>query len=250
MLFSRRPLTPIEEALGYRFKDLSLLETALTHRSLANEKGLAVNYERLEFLGDAVLGVMVAESLFLEHPEMPEGELSKRKSALVSEKALVHHARVLGVGEALRLGVGEERSGGRRKPSLLADVVEAVFGALWLDGGPDVARQAVRKFLAGSSSAGTSWIQDGDAKTRLQEVVQGWGWDRPEYRLVAAEGPDHKKRFVVECALRGEVAGEGAGSSKKEAEQRAAAAALARLEGEGRHGGVQPLMTWVTVRPQ
>ncbi len=114
MLFSRRPLTPIEEALGYRFKNPSLLETALTHRSLANEKGLAGNYERLEFLGDAILGAMTAEWLYLEHPELPEGELSKRKSALVSERTLVHYAAVLGVGEALRLGVGEERSGGRR----------------------------------------------------------------------------------------------------------------------------------------
>ncbi len=117
-------------------------------------------------------------------------------------------------------------------------MVEAVFGALWLDGGPEVARQAVRRFLTGSSATGISWIQHGDAKTRLQEVVQGWGWERPDYRLVAAEGPDHKKRFVVECALRGEVAGAGAGSSKKEAEQHAAAAALARLEKEGRHGGL------------
>ncbi|HRC85895.1 MAG TPA: ribonuclease III [Thermoanaerobaculia bacterium] len=228
MLWSRRESTPIEERLGYRFKKPELLETALTHRSLANERKLGAHYERLEFLGDAVLGALAAEWLFEEHPELPEGDLSKLKSALVSERSLAEHAESLGLGEAIRLGIGEERSGGRRKPSLLADVLEAVFGALWLDGGPEVARKVVRRFLD-QTYGDSEWLRWGDAKTRLQEVVQGWGWERPSYQLVAAEGPDHQKRFQVECVLKGEVFGTGQGSSKKEAEQRAAAAALARL---------------------
>jgi ribonuclease III len=229
MFWNRRSPLPVEEKLLYTFRNLGLLETALTHRSLANEKGLSANYERLEFLGDAVLGVMTAEWLYSEHPELPEGELSKLKSALVSEKALSAHAVNIGLGEALRLGVGEERSGGRQKPSLLADALEAIFGALWLDGGPEAARPAVRRFLD-ESYAGSDWMQYGDAKTRLQELVQGWGWERPSYALVAAEGPDHKKRFRVECLVRGKALGSGEGGSKKEAEQRSAAAALNLLK--------------------
>lgn len=226
-----RPLTPLEERLGHRFKRRELLELALTHRSFANEHELPGNYERLEFLGDAVLGVMTAEWLFERHPELPEGELSKRKSTLVSERSLAVHAASLGLGEALRLGVGEERSGGRVKPSLLADVLEAVLGAIWLDGGYEAARACARRVLEGTVRASGS-VQDLDAKTRLQEIVQGRGWERPAYRVVAEEGPDHSKRFEVECLLRGEVVGRGEGKSKKAAEQNAAATALETIAAE------------------
>lgn len=228
MLSFFRSATPFEERLGHRFKRPELLALALTHRSYANEQGLPGNSERLEFLGDSVLGALTAEWLFERHPELPEGELSKAKSVLVSEPSLAEHAAALGLGEALRLGVGEERSGGREKPSLLADALEAVFGALWLDGGLEAARRAVRRFLAGASAAPGS-VEDADAKTRLQELVQSRGWERPTYRVVAAEGPDHQKRFEVECLVQDRVAGRGSGRSKKAAEQKAAAAALAEL---------------------
>jgi ribonuclease-3 len=230
MLRLFRSATPFEERLGHRFKRPDLLALALTHRSYANEQGLPGNSERLEFLGDAVLGVLTAEWLFERHPELPEGELSKAKSVLVSERSLADHALSVGLGEALLLGVGEERSGGRQKPSLLADALEAVFGAVWLDGGVEAARQAVRRFLEGAGAVPGA-AKDGDAKTRLQELLQSRGRERPAYRVVAAEGPDHQKRFEVECVVQEKVLGRGGGRSKKAAEQQAAAAALAELEG-------------------
>ncbi len=230
-MFNRRPRSPLEEELGHRFRDPKLLEVALTHRSYANEQGLSSHYERQEFLGDAVLGALTAEWLCQRFPELPEGELSKLKSSLVSERSLAEHATALGLGGVLRLGVGEERSGGRRKPSLLADALEAVFAALWLDGGVEAARPAIRSFLERSIGA-QQQAEHGDAKTQLQEITQARGWDRPAYEVVAAEGPDHQKRFEVECRLRGEVLGRGEGRSKKVAEQRAALAAIHRLQAE------------------
>ena len=228
MVFGRRDPTPVEKRLGYRFKRFDLLELALTHRSWANEQGIPEHYERLEFLGDAVLGLITAEWLYANHPELPEGELSKHKAQLVSSDTLAKHARYLELGESLRIGVGEDRSGGRAKPSLLADSMEAVFGALHLDGGLEAARRAIlpmleNAFIERSRQAVT------DAKTQLQEVAQALGWDLPEYRLTDSHGPDHSKVFVVECWLAGELGGRGEGPSKKLAEQRAAADALERL---------------------
>lgn len=228
MRLKRRSATPLEERLGYRFRRPELLERALTHRSFANEQGLEENYERLEFLGDAVLGMLAAEWLFERHPDLPEGELSKLKSSLVSERTLAAHARRVELGEELRLGVGEERSGGRGKRSLLADSMEAVLGAVWLDGGVGAARPVVRAFLE-TATAARKGRDVGDHKTQLQEVLQARGWERPTYRVAAEEGPDHDKRFAVECEVRGEVLGRGEGPSKKLAEQRAAARALERL---------------------
>lgn len=233
-MFGRRPLTPIEERLGYRFRRPELLAEALTHRSHANEKGLAAHYERLEFLGDAVLGMLTAEWLFEHHPDLPEGQLSKRKSALVSERNLAPRAVDLGLGAELRLGVGEERSGGRDKPSLLADAVEALLGALWLDGGLEPTRRFVHQLLVSSaqtSDSGPSLLH-GDVKTELQELVQGWGWERPAYRVVGETGPDHEKRFTVECRVRGELVGRGTGKSKKTAQKKAAARGLEKLRAE------------------
>ena len=225
----RRSATPLEKRLGYRFRDPALLEQALTHRSWAHERDEAVvHYERLEFLGDAVLGLITAEVLYRDHPELPEGELSKRKAFLVSREVLARRGEELGLGALLRLGVGEERSGGREKVSLLADAVEAVLGAVYLDGGLDAARTTIEAiFATGLARPGGGPT---DAKTRLQETVQARGWPLPAYRLVDQAGPDHAKRFTVEVSLRGAPAGRGHGRSKKVAEQEAAAVALAGLD--------------------
>jgi ribonuclease-3 len=228
MAFGRRDPTPFEKRLGHRFKRLDLLELALTHRSWANEQGIPEHYERLEFLGDAVLGMVAADWLYANHPELPEGELSKHKAQLVSRDTLAKHARDLDLGEALRMGVGEERSGGRAKSSLLADSMEAVFGALYLDSGLEVARKAILSMLEeGYIERARQAVND--AKTQLQEASQALGWDLPEYRLIDSIGPDHSKTFVVECWLAGELAGRGEGPSKKMAEQKAAADALEKM---------------------
>jgi len=212
----------LEKSLGHRFKRADLLELALTHRSWANEQGIPEHYERLEFLGDAILGMITAEWLYQNHPELPEGELSKRKAQLVSRPALAHHAEKIDLGPTLRIGVGEDRSGGRTKASLLADSMEAVFGAVYLDGGLEAARNVILPMLEEAGLAA-------DAKTQLQEVTQALGWDLPDYRLAAATGPDHSKVFTVEVWVGGELAGQGEGPSKKMAEQKAAAEALAQI---------------------
>ena len=225
MIGRRRAKSELEEVLGYRFRDRELLELALTHRSYASEKDLPEHNERLELLGDAVLGLVVVDWLFRAHPELPEGELSKRKSYLVSAPALAGFASGLGVGRALRLGVGEERSGGREKPSLLADTLEALLGAVYLDGGVEPVAEIVAPFLSHVVERRPR-VLEADAKTRLQEELQGRGWPLPEYRLIAEAGPDHAKSFIVECRVRDRPAGRGEGRSKKVAEQRAAAEAL------------------------
>lgn len=228
MPFGRRDPTPLEKRLGYRFKRLDLLDLALTHRSWANEQSVPEHYERLEFLGDAVLGLVTADWLYERHPELPEGELSKLKAQIVSKTTLARYAEALDLGSSLKIGVGEDRSGGRAKSSLLADSMEAVYGALYLDGGLEVARKAI---LAMAEEAYLEQTQQSvtDPKTQLQEVVQALGWDLPEYRLTGAIGPDHNKTFVVEVWLVGSLAGRGEGPNKKTAEQRAAADALEQL---------------------
>ena len=217
----------IEARLEYRFRDPGLLGAALVHRSWANDQGSTEHNERLEFLGDAVLGLVAADWLYRRYPERPEGDLARLKAWLVAEGALARHAAALGIGERLRLAVGEERSGGREKSSLLADALEAVFAAIWLDGGLDAVRPVIERFLVATEAAGEA--EAADAKTRLQELAQAAGWPLPVYTVVEESGPDHDKTFVCEVALRGEPAGCGAGHSKKEAQQRAAAAALERL---------------------
>jgi ribonuclease-3 len=229
-----RATTPFEKRLGHRFRHPELLELALTHRSHANERGGDEHYERLEFLGDAVLGLVTAEWLYREHPDLPEGELSRLKAQLVSRGTLARHAAAVVLGEVLRLGVGEERSGGRGKPSLLADSLEAVFGAVYLDAGLPAAAKVIHLMLEPMLEAGEgrSQLLDADAKTRLQEISQARGGSLPEYRHIGATGPDHSRLFRVECWLDGRQAGAGEGSSKKLAEQRAAADALAHLAAE------------------
>jgi ribonuclease-3 len=229
-----RATSPFERRLGHRFRHRELLELALTHRSHANERGGDEHYERLEYLGDAVLGMVTADWLYRNHPELPEGELSRLKAQLVSRGTLARHAAAIALGEVLRLGVGEERSGGRAKPSLLADSLEAVFGAVYLDAGLQAAAKVIHMMLASMLEAdeGRSQLLGADAKTRLQEIVQARGGALPEYRHIGATGPDHSRLYQVECHLEGRLAGTGEGSSKKLAEQRAAAEALARLEAE------------------
>jgi len=213
-----------ERRLGYRFQDPALLEHALTHRSHAQEAGLEEHYERLEFLGDAVLGLCAAERLYRTRQEDAEGELSRLKSWVVSAEPLARYAEEIALGEELRVGVGEERTGGRRKRSLLADALEAVFGAVYLDGGALAARAVVGRYL--DRTLDELPQARADAKTRLQEMAQARGWELPAYAVAAESGPDHAKRFEIEVSLRGEVLGRGTGRSKKEAQQAAAAAAL------------------------
>jgi len=221
-------LRAFERRIGYDFTDTELLRLSLTHRSFANERQLPEQNERLEFLGDSVLGVVTGEELYRRHSEMPEGELSRRKSYLVSEVSLAEMAGELQLGRALRLGVGEDRSGGRTKPSVLADALEAVFGAVFLDGGLAGARSVLRPLLLERMESTRGWDQR-DHKTRLQELLQADGGALPRYVKVAEEGPDHAKTFTIECRINGQVAGTGCGSSKKAAEQDAAAAALSQL---------------------
>jgi len=219
----------LEIRLDHRFEDPGLLEAALTHRSYANEQGLEVNYERLEFLGDAVVALVSADWLYRVHPESSEGELSKLKSFLVSEPVLADIAENLGLGDLMQLGVGEERSGGRSKPSLLADALEAVIGALYLDGGLVPARSFIERVIGEAHEKRREWRYR-DAKSALQETLQARGRPLPRYLVTASEGPDHEKRFTVECRVGSSLMGTGLGRSKKHAEQAAAEAAMRALE--------------------
>lgn len=214
-----------EKNIGYVFKDKGLLKTALTHSSYANEKSGSVPYnERLEFLGDSVLGIITAEYLFTNHKDFPEGELTKVRAALVCEPALYNFAKSINLGDFLFLGKGELHTGGRERPSILADAFEAVIAAIYLDGGMENAKKFVLKFI---SAAGREVIElNTDFKTRLQEVIQKNPEEHIEYVTVAEKGPDHDKRFVVEVRLNSNVIGRGEGKSKKQAEQKAAKQAL------------------------
>ncbi len=225
----------LQEAAGYRFRDRGILEHALTHRSRANEDvtGGVIDNESLEFLGDAVLGFVIAELLFTRFPERDEGQKSKMKAALVSTPALARQARRLGLGEHLLLGRGEEKTGGRAKRALLADGYEALIAAVYLDGGIDAARAFIlREFepLVGDV-AGAVTIGD-DHKSALQEVLQGRGDPLPEYVVTAEEGPAHRRLFRVEVRVRGDVLAEAEGRTKKDAEREAARKALDGLSAE------------------
>lgn len=222
------PLERLEEKLGYRFADRELLLRAVTHRSWSVERGEPRSYERLEFLGDAVLGMVTARWLFEEVQE-PEGELSKRKAHLVSAPRLAEYARRIDLGRCLRLGVGEERSGGRRKESLLADALEAVIAAVYLDGGIAPTREVVEPFLEEETRIEEGGPRTRDPKTALQEILQARERPLPEYEVVEEVGPDHAKVFHVEVRVGGDRLASGTGTSKKRAEQAAAAQALDRL---------------------
>ena len=221
-------LSDFEEKLGYTFRDKSLLENALTHSSYANEhrrEGASSN-ERLEFLGDAILGLVVAEHLYRTHPDKPEGELTKLRAELVCEKSLAEVAGRLELGKELRLGHGESHGGGSHRPSMLADAVEAVLAAAYLDGGMEIPKGIITRLILGKEPTVSG---NQDYKTRFQELVQRTRDQVISYALTGESGPDHHKTFTVEVSLNGTPVGTGSGSSKKRAEQDAAREAIARL---------------------
>ncbi len=217
----------LQTKLNYKFKDPSLIRTALTHSSYANEHRCQSN-ERLEFLGDSILGMVVAAYLYRLCPDMPEGKMTRLRAELVCEQSLHRVAGKLGFGENLRLGKGEELSGGRERASILADCVEAVIAALYLDGGFDVARGFIMEHIL-SSLDRPDFARGSDCKTELQELVQQRPNQSLSYAMVAESGPDHQKTFTAEVRLNGDVLGVGEGRTKKEAEQNAARVALGAL---------------------
>ena len=222
----------LEEALGYRFKNIDLLREALRHSSYANEhRGEeAVSNERLEFLGDSVLGFVTAEYLFKKHPDAPEGELTRIRARLVCEESLHEVAQRLDLGRFLCLGHGEEAGGGRERPSILADATEAVLAAMYLDGGIEPVSALIHRMLLDGAAEERFVEQRRDYKTALQELVQRTPNHALRYCLVGESGPDHAKTFTVDVLLGAEVVGTGSGRSKKEAEQNAACAALKQLK--------------------
>jgi ribonuclease-3 len=223
--------------IGHAFADPRLLEEALTHRSYQNEHPEARTHnERLEFLGDAVLGMLVAEAMMRLAPDASEGQLTQRRAALVNEGTLAGIARELGLGELLRLGRGEEKNNGREKTSILADAVEAVIGAVYLDGGLAAARAAVRRLFGDALDGAASGAVDADVKTALQTLLQAGGNGDPSYHVVATNGPEHRKEFEVEIVLNDVVIARGRGHSKKEAEKDAARNALRGAAGDGGAG--------------
>ena len=227
-------LENLQENLGYRFRDESLLRGALYHSSYANEhrNENIVSNERLEFLGDAVLGFVSAEFLYSRFPHAPEGELTRIRAALVREESLFEVAQALQLGECLMLGKGEESGGGRQRPSILADCTEAVFAAVYLDGGMDCARDLIHRVLLSKGDIEVAESRRRDYKTELQELVQRKPHQVLRYELVGQSGPDHAKVFTVAVLLNGAPVGEGSGHSKKEAEQSAACAAMEKLTKE------------------
>jgi ribonuclease III len=222
----------LQQAIGYRFRDRGLLEHAMTHTSRANEdvSGGVVDNESMEFLGDALLGFVVADMLFRDFPEYDEGQKSKIKAAVVSTASLARQAEHLQLGDHLLLGRGEEKTGGRRKQALLADGYEALIAAIYLDGGIEHARAfLVREFAPLLEEARSAAVTGQDFKSALQELLQARDLPLPEYRLVSTFGPDHRKQFEIEVIVRGEPLAAATGSSKKDAEQEAARAALEKL---------------------
>jgi ribonuclease-3 len=228
-------LEPLERRIGYRFKDRGMLEHALTHRSRVHEdaSGGVFDNESMEFLGDSVLGFVIAAMLFREFPQHNEGQKSKLKASLVSAAALARLGERLGLGEFLILGRGEEKTGGRRKHAIIADCYEALIAAIYLDGGIDPAERFIAREFASlideakRTGAAASFTEDW--KSALQEYLQSGGRGLPVYRLAGEVGPDHRKSFVVEVMVEGEAVAKAEGRSKKEAAQAAARAALERL---------------------
>ena len=224
---------PLQASLGYEFADGRLLERALTHRSYANESEVTENNQRLEFLGDSVLGLVIAERMFALFPHAPEGSLSSWLASLVNEGALTEVANALELGRFLRLGRGEILSGGREKPSLLADAYEAVLAAVYLDGGLEAVRDVILRLQADAIDGCEPSAPPEDFKSRLQRLVQAEGAFRPKYDIISERGPAHERIFIAAALVDDEVFGEGEGRSKKEAEQQAAHAALKRWEDRG-----------------
>ena len=219
----------LEAAIGYKFKNISLLQNALAHSSYANERwhNSLMSNERLEFLGDSILGMCVAEYLYCTFPDRPEGELTRMRADMVCEQTLANVAGRIGLGNHLLLGKGEEQGGGRTRNSILADAVESVIAASFLDGGMDAAKQFIQKFIL--VEVPVKKLHNVDYKTSLQELVQQKKNQVLTYTMVGESGPDHDKHFEVEVCLNGKVVGLGSGSSKKRAEQDAARVAIEAL---------------------
>ena len=217
--------TALEERIGFRFRRADLLKAALTHKSFASEQKTGRYNERLEFLGDSILSAIVAHKLFDLYPDEDEGRLSKRKSLLVSRPVLARWARELDLGAYLYLGAGEDSSGGRLRPSILSNALEALIGALYLDGGYEAASGFVYRWFLDADAG----LSETDHKSRLQEILQKRYKVPPEYDMTRATGPDHDKTFAVVVRMGKQVLGTGTGKSKKEAEQAAARDALERL---------------------
>ena len=218
----------LEQKLDYRFRDSALLRTALTHSSYANEHRCASN-ERLEFVGDSVLGMVTAAYLYQRFPELPEGKMTRLRAELVCEQSLWEVAERLGLGEQLLLGRGEESSGGRTRPSILADCVEAVIAAVYLDGGMEPARRIIDAFIL-SKLDGDAGALMRDWKTELQEIIQQRPGRNLSYQIYGESGPDHMKRFLAAVQCNDAVIGTGEGRTKKEAEQMAARAAMLAMD--------------------
>lgn len=222
----------LEERIGYRFNDRVLLKQAITHSSFTNEQKIRKNqnYERLEFLGDAVLELISSEFLFREHAGMPEGELTKLRASMVCEPSLAFCARDLELGKFILLGRGEENTGGRRRDSIVSDVMEAVIGAIYLDGGMDAARAFIDRFVLSDLEDKQLFY---DSKSNLQELAQGKLKKELEYMLLEESGPEHDKLFRVSVRMESEILGTGEGRTKKAAEQQAAYRALLFLRDRG-----------------
>lgn len=225
-------LEMLEERIGYRFRDRALIKQALTHSSFTNEQKIyrVKNYERLEFLGDAVLELVSSEFLFKEQPEMPEGELTKQRASMVCEPSLAFCAKDLELGEFILLGKGEESTGGRNRDSITSDVMEAVIGAIYLDGGMEPAKMFIYRFILSDLEDKQLFY---DSKSNLQELIQGKLKKEFDYELLEESGPEHNKTFRAAVRLEGEVLGEGQGRTKKAAEQQAAYRALLKLRDRG-----------------
>ncbi len=219
-------LHEFENIIGYKFKNINLLYESLSHSSFANEsKGTLKSNERLEFLGDSVLSIVVSEYLFSNFSDLPEGELTKTRSTLVCEKSLHGFGNTISLGDYIMLGKGEEATGGHQRPSIIADAFEAVIAAIYLDGGYEAAKKHIMRFMPKDVRAAVKKAYD-DYKTILQEIVQKNPEEAVEYHLVGESGPDHHKSFTIQVMLNSNVIGEGTAGSKKQAEQLAAKEAL------------------------
>ncbi len=221
----------LENRIGYHFRDARLLETALTHSSYANERRApdVMSYERLEFLGDSILGLTTAEYLYAHEPALPEGQMTRLRAELVCESSLHKTALALGLGQFMRLGRGEERTGGRERASILADMVEAIIAAIYLDSGMAEAKAFIMTHILADAQIGEEH-RSADYKTALQELVQQRGEVQIRYELIGQSGPDHNKVFTFSVSVDGETVGSGSGRTKKEAEQMAARRALEKLD--------------------
>ena len=220
-------IAEFESVIGYEFKDKELLKIALTHSSYANENKMPVNNERLEFLGDSVLGFVTAEYLFSQFKGRPEGELTKLRAAVVCEKSLFRFAEKISLGKHIFMGKGEEHSGGRNRPSIVSDAFEAVIAAMYIDGGMDAVRPYILGFIKDAVKREASFK---DNKSLLQEEIQKNKGNTLVYEEIGESGPDHEKVFTFVVKLNGKVIGQGRGKSKKEAEQAAAGDALLKLD--------------------